>query len=81
MCQSKECSEAIGFVCEDPFVNNDSDLSIQFKNHIKTWMTMIYDALNYEKVLPAAAKEILATCNGCRYTFLCQGCVMFHSDF
>ena len=65
MCQSKECDSKLGFLCADEFTNNDSDLPLQFQNLISYWSTTIYNALNYHKVLPQAAKDILQSCEGC----------------
>ena len=79
-CHSKTCSKVLGFVCADEFVNNDSDLPYEFRNHTSSWSTTIYKALNYEKVLPEDAKTMLANFDGCGYTFLCQGCVMFNPN-
>ena len=79
-CHSKACSEVLGFVCANEFVNNDSGLPYEFRNHTSSWSTTIYEALNCTKVLPEDAKTMLANCDGCGYTFLRRGCVMFNPN-
>ena len=80
MCQDKECTEDLGFDCDDEFANNDADLPIQFKNYISSCSTIIYNALTHENVLPTAGKTVLATCNGFGYTFICHSYVLFHPN-
>ena len=60
ICQSKECNSELSFVCDNEFDNNDADLPIQLQNSISIWSIIIYNALNYEKVLPTTTKTILA---------------------
>ena len=70
MCQNNKCAFLLGFICDDEFKNTDSDLHLKFQNCISSWSTMIYDALNHDKVLPQAGKDILQSCEGCGYKFL-----------
>ena len=80
MCYSKDCDSELGFVCYNELSNNDSDLPLELQNSIVVWLTIIYNALNHEKVLLASAKTIVTTCGYCGYTFLCHGCVLFHPN-
>lgn len=77
-CHCKDCNDSHGFVCANEFVVNNLHLPIECQNSISTWFTTIYNALNYEKILPDTVKMIFANCNGCGYTFLCQVCILFH---
>ena len=79
-CYNKDCTNSWGFLCAGGFVVNDSDLPIELQNSIATWSTIIHDALNYRKILPDTTKAILANYNGSGYTFIWQGCILFHPN-
>ena len=78
MCHSKDCDSELGFVSDNEFANNDSDLPLELQNSIGIWSTIIYNALNHKSILPDTIK-IIAACGGCGYTFCCC-CVLFHPN-
>lgn len=66
------------FHMADEFENTKSDLPIQLTKSISTWSITIYLTLNHKKVLPNVTKTILVNLNGCGYTFLHWGYILFN---
>ena len=37
----KDCNSELGFVCDNEFSNNDTDLPIELQNAVPVWLTII----------------------------------------
>ena len=67
-----------GFLCEDWFVKERSDLPLRWKYQIPNWSSQLNQAFSQPGVLPDKARSILDSCDGNGFLFLRRSCYFLH---
>ena len=70
-CQYRDSLSPYGFVCDDPEVNSDADLSIKYKSMIDSDSLLVMQYM-LTSSLPKEATNILHLCGNDGYEALCH---------